>query len=414
MRPARPAAHELPRSPWRDVLVFAALACALTLLFALTPLDLAAARLFYRPGSADPWPFAHSQPWSALYRLAPALTGSLVLIGLGALLAGVLAGRAHWSRCGIFVLLTLLLGPGLLVNGVFKDHWERPRPRDVVALGGASPYVIAPLRGPGGASFPCGHCSVGFLYALGWWVWRRRRPSLALASAVLGGLAGLALGLGRMAAGGHFLSDVLWSALIALGIAHVLYHYVLRLPITPRLSTTRLAARRAVLPVIAVLGGLAILFALFVAPHGTALDEQLAYATLRPAPQRFEFTAPAADVELTLVDQGSVVRVHGELHGFGVPWGVLRAQTLFDARPLPALRYVIEQRGAFTDLDNYVAIRLPVGQLRAIRVRVGRGSIRIVDVTREQVCARGLMHLELQTGHGRVQSCGPHRPDASG
>ena len=46
-----------------------------------------------------------------------------------------------------------------------------------------------------------------------------------------GGLmAGLALGLGRMAAGGHFLSDVVWSAILALGIAHALYYHVLRIP----------------------------------------------------------------------------------------------------------------------------------------------------------------------------------------
>jgi lipid A 4'-phosphatase len=39
----------------------------------------------------------------------------------------------------------------------------------------------------------------------------------------LGLAVGFALGLGRMAAGGHFLSDVIWSALLALGLAHALY-----------------------------------------------------------------------------------------------------------------------------------------------------------------------------------------------
>jgi hypothetical protein len=37
---------------------------------------------------------------------------------------------------GLFILLSVILGPGLLVNLVFKDHWGRPRPRQVVALGG--------------------------------------------------------------------------------------------------------------------------------------------------------------------------------------------------------------------------------------------------------------------------------------
>ncbi len=402
------------RNGRRDLLIFAALAGALTLLFALTPLDLAAARLFYRPDSADPWPLAHAEPWFALYHLAPAITASLVLFGLAVLLAGLWMRRLYW-RHGAFVLLALLLGPGLLINGIFKDHWDRPRPRDVVEFGGPLPYVVAPLRGPGGASFPCGHCSVGFLYALGWWVWRRRR-GLALTSAATGALAGLALGAGRMAAGGHFLSDVLWSALLALGIAHALYHYLLRVPLAEAGSTVLLphapggrasALLQRALPVLAGLGGIAILIALFVSPHGTVLESQIAYAPLKPAPQVFEVTAAAADIDITVVDAGTAVVVSGELHGFGVPWGVLRAQSRFDPRPRPTLRYEIEQRGAFTDLSNFVELRLPRGALDEIRVRVNRGNIRVADLTRARVCAHGMLHLDLRTGHGHVQAPAP-------
>jgi membrane-associated PAP2 superfamily phosphatase len=41
---------------------------------------------------------------------------------------------------------------------------------------------------------------------------------------------GTLLGIGRMAAGAHFLSDAVWSALIVYIVAHGLYYYVLRIP----------------------------------------------------------------------------------------------------------------------------------------------------------------------------------------
>jgi len=76
---------------------------------------------------------------------------------------------------GAFLILSVLIGPGLIINAVFKDHWDRPRPGDVVEFGGMLQCTPAPLRGESGESFPCGHCSVGFLFASGWWLWKRRR-----------------------------------------------------------------------------------------------------------------------------------------------------------------------------------------------------------------------------------------------
>src|SRR5262249_17281468 len=148
--------------------------------FSLTRLDIVAARAFYRPGQPDPWPLAHRFPWSALYGAAPWITASLVLAGLAALGAGALRGPGTLRQTGVFLLLCVILGPGLTVNVLFKDHWGRPRPRDLTELGGTATYVppLVPSR-QGGASFPCGHCSVGFLYAAGWWTWRRTHPQWA-------------------------------------------------------------------------------------------------------------------------------------------------------------------------------------------------------------------------------------------
>ena len=40
------------------------------------------------------------------------------------------------GRAAVFLVLSLLLGPGLLVNVILKDNWGRPRPGSVVEFGG--------------------------------------------------------------------------------------------------------------------------------------------------------------------------------------------------------------------------------------------------------------------------------------
>jgi lipid A 4'-phosphatase len=388
----------------RDGVFLIATAIAVTVLFAVTPLDIAAARVFYRPGALDHWPLAKELPWSVLYRLAPWITAALVLSGLAALAVGIARGHGDWRRQGIFLLLSVVAGPGLLVNTVFKDHWGRPRPRDVVEFGGPLRYRPAPLPGgEGGASFPCGHCSVGFLFAAGWWVWKRRRPALAWGSLALGLAAGFALGLGRMAAGGHFLSDVIWSALLALGVAHVLYHYVLRIPAYELLAAGAEAPSRAQRWIVAgaALGGLAVLAALFAAPHGTELAAKI---PLSISPRVFEVTARRANVEIVIVDApADRVEIDGELHGFGLPGSRLEARSGLVLKPVPTLRYRIEQHGWFTDLDGIVRARVPAGGLQRIAVHLDRGNIRVTDATREGVVRTGRIKLDLRTASGRVQ-----------
>ena len=140
--------HSEPRWAWlREALWLAGAAAIVTVVFAFTSLDTEAARVFYRPDSVVPWPFAEHPPWSLLYGAAPWMTASLVLAGLLALVAGQLRHRSTWRRPAVFLLLSVAVGPGLLINTVFKDHWDRPRPREIVAFGGPLDYVAAPLSG---------------------------------------------------------------------------------------------------------------------------------------------------------------------------------------------------------------------------------------------------------------------------
>lgn len=108
-----------------------------------------------------------------------------------------------------FLLLLLLLGPGLLVNIGLKDNSTgRARPNDTALFGGdkqyTMPFVMAEQCG-NNCSFVSGHASTGFFLMGLAWVFQRRR--LLVLGVGLGAIAGF----GRILQGGHFLSDVIFS-----------------------------------------------------------------------------------------------------------------------------------------------------------------------------------------------------------
>jgi len=211
------------------VLLILTVATGLCLLY---PVDLGLARWFYRPlGVGRSWPYGELQPWKLLNKADAALTFLLAGIALVLLLLGFLRPKWRLFRLyAAFILLSLMIGPGLLVNGVFKDHWGRPRPREVKEFGGCLAYRPPLLKGDGpGRSFPSGHAAVAFDYLVFWFIWRRKRR-LAV-PALLGGLGlGGVMGIARFTAGAHFLSDVIWSAGLTYLVSLILYYFILRIP----------------------------------------------------------------------------------------------------------------------------------------------------------------------------------------
>lgn len=108
----------------------------------------------------------------------------------------------------------MIIGPGLLVNVALKDNYGRPRPRQVTEFAGSQQFrwIGEPTFDRKAKSFPSGHASMGFFWFVpAIYFWSRSR-NLAWG---LGGLAllhGGLMGFGRMAQGGHWPSDILWSA----------------------------------------------------------------------------------------------------------------------------------------------------------------------------------------------------------
>lgn len=190
-------------------------------------LDLAASRLFFVPGQGfvdANWP-----PFRLMHAAPPYVIGAIIVAAL-AILAADLLGRP-WRgldrRAGIFLLLAVAIGPGLVVNVLFKDHWGRARPAQIVQFGGHKRFT--PAFRPSdqcdtNCSFPAGDPSVGFvLIAPALLVPVPRRRHQAIAGALgLGAIVGVA----RIAQGGHFLSDVAASGFLVVAITWALHRWL--------------------------------------------------------------------------------------------------------------------------------------------------------------------------------------------
>jgi lipid A 4'-phosphatase len=139
-------------------------------------------------------------------------------------LANRLGARLRWAPSGramIFLIATMVIGPGLIVNLGFKDHWHRPRPVQTQDFNGPSPFT--PWYDDNGGckkncSFVSGEAATGF-----WMVapasvlpppWRA--PAMVAAFGF-----GFGASLLRLAFGGHYLSDVLLGGLITLIVIEI-------------------------------------------------------------------------------------------------------------------------------------------------------------------------------------------------
>ena len=139
------------------------------------------------------------------------------------------------GRAIIFLMATMALGPGLLVNVLLKDHWGRPRPIDVTQFGGNEHFVAWwDPRGdcPANCAFVSGDVAGAF--------WTIAPAALAPPQwRALAYGAALALGIGmaafRVMAGAHFPSDVIFAGVLTFLLIWLAYALIYRWPRT-RLS----------------------------------------------------------------------------------------------------------------------------------------------------------------------------------
>ena len=194
------------------------------LLFYVFPeLDIRFSMLFYDP--AGGFYLADAPICRRIYELVEIITIAWVVLAV--VLLAVLRIRKKnllglSARHLIYLLAALAIGPGLVVNLVFKDNWGRARPYDVRQFGGTSAFTPAfAISGEchHNCAFVSGHAAMGFYFIAFGFIGRRRRGFFILLSAIYGS----AVGLVRILQGGHFLSDVVFAFFIIYAVSAVLY-----------------------------------------------------------------------------------------------------------------------------------------------------------------------------------------------
>jgi membrane-associated PAP2 superfamily phosphatase len=184
----------------------------MTFIFSFIDADRAIGRLVILPNNK--WPGINTFPWEFFYTYAAVPGFSIAGIGLLIFFAGYWKKQLeHFRRQALFLVLLLALGPGLVVNVIFKDNLGRARPREIKEFGGKYEYTEIWQPGATGknSSFPSGHASVAFYLMGPWFLLRNRKKKTALFFLSSGLVYGIVIGVTRIIQGGHFLSDVMWA-----------------------------------------------------------------------------------------------------------------------------------------------------------------------------------------------------------
>ncbi|MCJ8500738.1 phosphatase PAP2 family protein [Desulfatitalea alkaliphila] len=198
---------------------------ALALVFILLPqIDLWMSGLFWDPEHRF---FRYHTPAVLLVYHSVEVLSIALVIGLLILIAIIMKkGRAVWGvtrkEC-FYLLVVLALGPGLVVNVISKNISGRARPNYVEPFGGEqqfTPAFVLSDQCSRNCSFVSGHASIGFYFVALALVLRQHRKKTFVAAIAYGTL----VGFGRIAQGGHYLSDVVFAFFFVYFTARATYY----------------------------------------------------------------------------------------------------------------------------------------------------------------------------------------------
>ena len=128
------------------------------------------------------------------------------------------------AKVMLYLLLVLSIAPGLVVNAVLKENWGRARPNQTMHYGGDKAFTPAfVMSNQGGYSFSSGHTAAAFSL-IGFALLAKNRKKFWMLLAIT---YGVLVSLARVAAGGHFFSDVVTSFFIVYIFTHILYKLII-------------------------------------------------------------------------------------------------------------------------------------------------------------------------------------------
>lgn len=200
----------------KPLLTAFALLLLVSLLFLAAPqLDMAVSALFYNSTAG----FGDGSVAFAVREIGRLAEWAAALALAAPLVVKFLAPESRLlvpPRASLFALAALAIGPGLIVNGILKQFWGRARPREIIEFGGDAGFSpawwISDACGQN-CSFVSGEAAAAFwLVALAFVAPRAWRPAVAAITLTVAA----AVSFVRVAAGGHFLSDVIVAWLLTL------------------------------------------------------------------------------------------------------------------------------------------------------------------------------------------------------
>lgn len=195
------------------------------LFFVFPQIDLSVSAFFFKNNTF----YLQQEPWVRfIYHVGPlfsVVTGIISAIGL------ILMYRKKTDsfigiskKSHIFILIFLIMSPGMLINNGFKEFSGRARPRDIIEFNGnkefTKVFVIA-NQCDSNCSFVSGHSASGFFFCAMSLVFANRKRKLFFWSGLF---LGSLLGYIRIVAGGHFISDVYFS-FVVIYLSGLLFHY---------------------------------------------------------------------------------------------------------------------------------------------------------------------------------------------
>lgn len=214
---------------WLDFLIPLAILGIGTWLIRYYFWDIKLSRLFYL-GNSKWWGMYNPLcDFMYDYGTIPALALSIIALGIF-IVSFFFHNFYKWRRKCLFLMLVMLLGPGLIVNGVMKEYWGRPSPRNINFFGGKFAYekpLEIDLSSPG-KSFPSGHSAMAFYFFTLYFLVRGKRKKWTAITFIFALIYGFFMGFVRIAQGGHFLSDILWSGGIVY-LSSALCYYLLKI-----------------------------------------------------------------------------------------------------------------------------------------------------------------------------------------
>jgi membrane-associated PAP2 superfamily phosphatase len=355
-----------------------------TVVFRLTDLDLLISDFFYFKTGG--WTGIDDPFWGFVYKY---FTGPNLLVLYLSVVTVIYATfvtkhkKIKWSAWCI--VIAIVIGPGLLVNGTIKPLMGRPRPNDMERYNGSSQFVRVLDPSDIDKSFPSGHAASGFVLTILFYVFYRDRKKLAWVCWFGGIGLGIVLSAGRMLQGGHFASDNLWAFGIT-QLVNCIVYFKLEPVIrrsdqtpTPTFSQARRGEKYGTMSLIAVvtiLFGVGYLINFPFTFHKTYFDPIAASIT------QVTVEADLRDERIKLFERTDrAIGIDYLAFANGFPWSDAVPSTSVSVEgDRLVYRIRIEKKGTFRDYRGRVKLFLP----KPIAVDLSRMQGEIVEDNRKQ------------------------------